>query len=55
MSHMGHTGFTSAGMENPYTLAFLRELRSKTITNTRSNRLLNVRGLPVTRTSTHSN
>ncbi len=56
MSHMGHTGFTSAGMENPFTRAFWRELGSKTITNTRSDRLLNkVRGLSVTRTSTLSN
>jgi hypothetical protein len=56
MSHTGHTGFTSAGVENPYTRAFQRELESKTITNTRSDRLLNkVRGLPVTRTPTISN
>jgi hypothetical protein len=56
MSHTGHTGFTSAGVENPYTRAFRRELGSKMITNTRSDRLLNeVRGLPVTCTSTLSN
>ncbi len=56
MSHTGHTGFTSAGLENPYTRAFWRELGSKLITNTRSDRLLNeVRGLPVTGTPTLSN
>jgi hypothetical protein len=57
MSHTGHTGFTSAGVENPYTRAFRRELGSKTITNTRSDRLLNeVRRLLVTcTTSTLSN
>jgi hypothetical protein len=56
MSHTGHTGFTSAGAENPYTRAFWRELGIKTITNTRSDRQLNkVRGLPVTHTSTLSN
>jgi hypothetical protein len=56
MSHTGHTGFTSAGTENPYTWVFWRELGIKTITNTISDRLLNkVRGLPVTCTSTLSN
>jgi hypothetical protein len=56
MSHIGHTGFTSTGVENPYTRAFWRELGSKKNINTRSDRLLNkVRGLPVTHTSTLSN